>query len=614
MASELLLPTARALDANADPYNGAKWYFYASGTSTPQNVYSDSGLSTSLGSTVTADSGGKFVPIYFDSSVSYRGVLKDSTGATTLHDIDPINTGILSTLAASGGSALIGFIQSGTGAVARTVQSKQRDELSVKDFGAVGDGTTDDTTAMTNAITAALAQKKALYLPGGTYKITSRITVTMPNAASGGSATNYFSTLSIYGDGYANTVVHCQTTGFIKVVGSSQQHSVDLQGFTVAAGKAACGTAIEMDCSAYPFFGEWTARSTIRLHFRGNDGINNVYYWSTAVEAIDWSNIDFSHSWFDGASTPNGNGVITRKSAGSYVCVFDFIGCHFRFLSVGYNYGTGSQTANFDASFFAQNYTDVYAPTGINHQGLSITNCECYKGAAGDGVYLVADVPNFVFSGNRWGVHAGYRGIACDVTNQATITDNQFFPDVTANTATAAIDIDGTVSGSHCIIDGNNFASTTIGARLKSGSANVKFGGNNKWTSSMTGVTNAGTNNFVGHHVASPIGTVGYATGAGGTVTQATSKATAVTLNTPCGQITTNNAALAATTEVAFTLTNSVISATDVVHAVVGSGNYDVRVTDTASGSCIIRLKNLTGGSLSDAVTINFIVLRAVSA
>lgn len=66
----------------------------------------------------------------------------------------------------------VSFIQSGTGAVTRSVQTKLRETVSVKDFGAVGDGTTDDTAAMNAAAAAAGAAKKALFVPAGVYKMT----------------------------------------------------------------------------------------------------------------------------------------------------------------------------------------------------------------------------------------------------------------------------------------------------------------------------------------------------------------------------------------------------------------------------------------------------------
>ena len=99
MAAELLTDASRALDANGNPFSGAKWYFYATGTLTPQAVYADAGLNTSLGAVVTADAGGRFVPIYLDSALRYRGILENATGTTTIYDIDPINSGFISQLA-----------------------------------------------------------------------------------------------------------------------------------------------------------------------------------------------------------------------------------------------------------------------------------------------------------------------------------------------------------------------------------------------------------------------------------------------------------------------------------------------------------------------------------
>lgn len=111
-------------------------------------------------------------------------------------------------------------------------------------------------------------------------------------------------------------------------------------------------------------------------------------------------------------------------------------------------------------------------------------------------------------------------------------------------------------------------------------------------------------------------GGLGYKTGAGGTVTQITSKATTVVLNTICGQITMNNAALLASTTVAFTLTNSTIAATDVIlfnHVSGGTvGSYLIN-GQCAAGSATVDVRNISLGNLSEAVVLTFIVIKAVT-
>lgn len=80
---------------------------------------------------------------------------------------------LLTGLSASTGSSLAGFIQSGTGAVARTVQAKERDVVSVKDFGAVGDGVTDDTAAIQAAHDSLGVNGGMLFFPIGSYLVSS---------------------------------------------------------------------------------------------------------------------------------------------------------------------------------------------------------------------------------------------------------------------------------------------------------------------------------------------------------------------------------------------------------------------------------------------------------
>jgi hypothetical protein len=104
----------------------------------------------------------------------------------------------------------------------------------------------------------------------------------------------------------------------------------------------------------------------------------------------------------------------------------------------------------------------------------------------------------------------------------------------------------------------------------------------------------------------------------GGTVTQATSKSTGVELDQECGQITMNNAALASATSVGFTLTNSRICANDIVVANIGSGataaTYTLTVDSVAAGSCKFHLRNESAGSKSEAVVINFGVIKVHNA
>ena len=108
----------------------------------------------------------------------------------------------------------------------------------------------------------------------------------------------------------------------------------------------------------------------------------------------------------------------------------------------------------------------------------------------------------------------------------------------------------------------------------------------------------------------------GYTADAQGTVTQATSKSTAVTLDKSAGQITMNNAALASVTNVTFTLNNSFISANDILILNVSggatSGAYNCWVSGLSAGSASITLRNISGGSLSEAVVINFALIHCV--
>lgn len=112
-------------------------------------------------------------------------------------------------------------------------------------------------------------------------------------------------------------------------------------------------------------------------------------------------------------------------------------------------------------------------------------------------------------------------------------------------------------------------------------------------------------------------GALGYGVGAGGTVTQTTSKSTAVALNKICGQITMHNAALAANDAVRFIVSNNLVGPADEVSVwLVNPVNpfvYDVAVDGIGSAVIVIRLRNNTATSYSDSVVIGFAVRKGAT-
>lgn len=109
---------------------------------------------------------------------------------------------------------------------------------------------------------------------------------------------------------------------------------------------------------------------------------------------------------------------------------------------------------------------------------------------------------------------------------------------------------------------------------------------------------------------------IGYSTGSGGTVTQLTSKATGVTLDKASGQITLNAASLAAATIVSFTLTNSAITANDLLvlnHVSVGTRGAYTLNADCANGTATISIRNNSAAALAEAIVIRFAVIKGAT-
>lgn len=197
----------RATDADGLPIPGAKLYTYAAGTTTPKATYTDSSGSTANTNPIICDARGE-ADVWLSDDDAYK---------FTLHDADDVLIWTKDNIRKITNSSQVTFDPSGTGAVARTVQDKLRETVSVKDFGAVGDGVTDDTAAIQAALNyyAQTSGRGTVFMAAGKYRIETTLTIPEHVRLIGESSDRFQagtpgSELAYYGPD-ASTAVECST-------------------------------------------------------------------------------------------------------------------------------------------------------------------------------------------------------------------------------------------------------------------------------------------------------------------------------------------------------------------------------------------------------------------
>lgn len=220
------------------------------------------------------------------------------------------------------GASLIGFIQGGAGAVTRPVQGKLCDVVSVKDFGAVGDGTTDDSTAIQTA-NDALSAGGTLYFPRGSYKITT----TLYMKRSG---------MRWVGDGFTNTNIYfVLAAGGTAIAGHQTNTSTitDCEITQIGFASTAAGTDpskyLDLTTFAYSRFDvniQTRRANGVCIYGEGNNGSSPYYNHisgSLFGDSSTQTGIQFvGGAWGGGSNGANANiiGPIRRAAALAYFC------------------------------------------------------------------------------------------------------------------------------------------------------------------------------------------------------------------------------------------------------------------------------------------------------
>lgn len=158
-------------DDSGNILTGGKLYSYAAGTNTPQATFTSASGATAHTNPIILNAAGRVATgeIWLTAGLNYKFVLYTSTDVliASYDNITGINgTGITSN------AVNVTYDPAGTGAVATTVQAKLRESVSVKDFGAVGNGVANDTAAIQAAINyVGSLGGGTVYFPQGTYGV-----------------------------------------------------------------------------------------------------------------------------------------------------------------------------------------------------------------------------------------------------------------------------------------------------------------------------------------------------------------------------------------------------------------------------------------------------------
>ena len=452
-------------DSSGVPLSGGKVFTYAAGTTTLKTTYTDATGITPNTNPIILNSRGE-AQIWMSDSL-YKIVLTDSVGSViyTQDNISPLS------------SVGIGYQPSGTGAVPTTVQAKLRESVSVKDFGAVGDGVTDDTAAIQAAITAAKITingsivNKAVIFPAGTYLVSSTIT----------SDTN----VVLVGSGRDATLIRRPFTVAGTLISTTAGASIEIDGMTFNGMPAAGARYFTVGTVCLSTTGN------IYLHDSRFNGFEQVHLWgggyyhkvrncafeynSIVFSGVDANNFQVAQCRFRNADRIftffGGSGPVTflecsfelittscvEGVSGAANQVANFIGCYFENQGDLATTGTGLATA------FYNNLVVAVSVSALVFQGNSLS-CLGIRRVLSNSTVL----NSLVSLGNRFNIPAGatseadYLYYSGGGFKSVTMND-QVYPLAASIGAYTTVYLQGTVTGNSVYYDPISATSKSIG-------------------------------------------------------------------------------------------------------------------------------------------------------
>ena len=378
------------------------------------------------------------------------------------------------------------YLPGSTGAVARSATAKLSDWVSVKDFGAVGNGTTDDTSA----VQAAINVGGSIYFPPGTYKLSSQITYTMPTTVT---------SINIFGAGAEQTQLVWAAGGGMRINHIGQYNSSHVRDLCFMTGSSNVGGGLLLNQNATTISNP--ANSAVsdvtNCTFRGSDNYANTYYWSYGVGCLGVSNVNFQGVDVVSSSTSLGIGVVLQGTSSCNSVVYNFQSCIFNYTIYGIDYGTYVQGVSVNQCNFTGGQYGIITLSSLSGlDQLIVSNTQFETTIAG--IQTATFIPNTIINSNLFLVGLAANGVGINLLQAGlySIIGNTFNP-VGTPTSAVGIQISTTTSSYTGSIVGNVlFGMTGAGINLGAGANHILIESNVYLTNGVN-VQNAGTNNLI---------------------------------------------------------------------------------------------------------------------
>ena len=487
--------------------------------------------------------------------------------------------GFIARLRSSTGAALVGFVQAGTGAVQRTLQDKARETVSVKDYGAV------EGFDVGPAVNAALAHGHKKIKMAGNYTLETQILLqnktgveldlTESNITAGNGLNETMIRLI---DSTSCTVLPGVLDG--NAAGQTlSSFGIDLNGGSknkVKGGRVTnCKTygvyniycqyaevsGIEVDnCQQAGIAGDVGPGDCVGFRVKNVTVHNNGLGGVGATSGLYLEGTPGTNHWFKDLEI---SGVIAYGNRGA---------------GVG---GQGWKSYSLNSVKARDNYA----------QGIALF--ACFNGTGGD----------FHLENNDVGAVPGYgNAVSVDDTGVTPASEFNTFSKIYSSGHGGYAVLERGTANNNSFLDVDSVSDGAVFSLAGPSSVATKRNEIN------------GALRINGSVLASSASSsIGYASGAGGTVTQTTSKSTGVTLNRPTGRILMHGESMPASGLVEFVLTNSAILSTDLLVFNVVSGAtqaaYEINCRPS-NGSAVVEVRNRTAGALAESLVIAFCVIK----